>query len=248
MTLVPGQNVYDDEAFFNGYQRMRGAAAGLNEALEQPALRSLLPRLSGLDVVDLGCGDGWLSRELAEHGARTVLGVDPSARMLELARARTDDVRVEFRRAFAEDLQLPACAADLIVSSLALHYVQDMAQVLQQIATWLRPGGVLVTSMEHPVVTASASSACEHGWAVADYAEEGVRHTAWYIPGVVKYHRTVSAIISNVLAAGLVLTALLEPSPTTAAVHDRPDLALHRQRPPLLVIRAQRPMPGEESS
>jgi hypothetical protein len=53
---VTRQNVYDDEAFFTGYQRLRSAEAGLNAAIKQPALRALLPDVAGTEVVDLGCG------------------------------------------------------------------------------------------------------------------------------------------------------------------------------------------------
>lgn len=233
--------MYDDREFFDGYQAMREAGSGLNEAVEHPALRALLPAADGLDVVDLGCGEGALSRQLAEDGARSVLGVDPSARMLELAENRTVDPRVRFRHAFAEDLRLSAGCADLVVSSLALHYVEDLAGLLARVASWLRPTGLFVASMEHPLVTAAPGGACEHGWVVADYADEGERQTRWYVEDVVKYHRTTGTIVTAVLTAGLNLTALVEPAPAPAALSDRPDLLVHRQRPPLLLVRAQRP-------
>lgn len=236
-----GQNVYDDSGFFEGYQAMRVAGSGLNEAVEQPALRALLPAVGGWDVIDLGCGDGALSRELAGEGAASVLGVDPSARMLELAGARTSDARVRFERGFAEDLQLPGGCVDLVVSSLALHYVADLPGLLVRVASWLRPTGVFLASMEHPVMTAAGGRSCEHGWVVAGYADEGVRHTRWYVDDVVKYHRTTATIVTAVLAAGLVVTGLVEPAPPAAAVDGRPDLLVHRQRPPLLLVRAQRP-------
>jgi len=238
---MAGQNIYDDEVFFAGYQTMRDAGSGLNEALEQPALRRLLPAADGLDVVDLGCGDGELSRELAEAGASSVLGVDPSARMLKLAEDRSSHPTVRFTRAFAEDVDLPGAGADLVVSSLALHYIEDLAGLLVRIASWLRPNGVFVASMEHPLVTAAPGRACEHGWVVADYAEEGPRDTRWHVENVVKYHRTTGTVVSAVLASGMTLTALVEPAPTSAALASRPDLVVHRQRPALLLIRAQQP-------
>lgn len=244
---MAGQNVYDDDRFFGGYQAMRAAGSGLNEALEQPALRALLPAVAGQDVVDLGCGDGALSRELARSGARSVLGVDPSARMLELAVARTVDARVRFVQAFNEDLQLPSEGADLVVSSLALHYVPDLPELLMRVASWLRPQGVFLASMEHPVITAAPGRSCEHGWVVDAYAEEGERRTRWYIDDVVKYHRTTGTIVSTILGAGLTLTALVEPAPAPAAVNERPDLLVHRHRPPLLVVRAQRPAAATRS-
>lgn len=237
---MPGQNVYDDPAFFDGYQAMRSASGGFNEALEQPAMRALLPAVSGLDVVDLGCGDGGLSRDLAAAGAASVLAVDPSARMLELARARTSESQVRFEQAFAEQLELPPACADVVVSSLAVHYVADLPALLAAIASWLRPGGTFLASMEHPIVTAAPGRAVESGWVVADYVDEGPRRTRWYVDGVVKYHRTAASIVTAVLGTGLTLTALAEPAPTPSVVRERPDLLVHRQRPALLLVRAQR--------
>ena len=62
---LAGSDLYDDRVFFTRYQQMRDAGQGLNEALEQPALRRLLPSVQGADVVELGCGDGTLARRLA---------------------------------------------------------------------------------------------------------------------------------------------------------------------------------------
>ena len=76
---------------------------------------------------------------------------------------------------------------------------------------------------------------------VADYAEEGPRDTRWHVENVVKYHRTTGTVVSAVLASGMTLTALVEPAPTSAALASRPDLVVHRQRPALLLIRAQQP-------
>jgi len=99
---VAMQNIYDDEEFFAGYQAMRDAKSGINEVVEQPALLTLLPPLDDAVVVDLGCGDGQLCRVLVDKGAKSVLGVDPSARMLTLAEKRTVDHRVLYLKSFAE--------------------------------------------------------------------------------------------------------------------------------------------------
>ena len=174
------QNVYDDDAFFAGYQQLRDAESGINAAIEQPGLRALLPELAGRTVLDLGCGDGTLARELARRGAARVLGADPSGRMLALARARTADPRVRYVQGFAEDLSLRSGCADLVVSSLALHYVADLGLLLDQIARWLRPGGWLVASMEHPLRTAELAHRDDPG-AAGRYAAEGRRDQAWYV-------------------------------------------------------------------
>jgi SAM-dependent methyltransferase len=241
---VTRQNVYDNAAFFESFQRLRRTESGLNAVLEQPAVRALLPDVDGAVVVDLGCGDGQLCRELADRGAASVLGIDPSERMLALAAARTEDPRVRFLQRFAEDVHdadVPAGEVDLVVSSLAFHYIADLPALATRIAAWLRPGGHLVASMEHPIVTAPRERGAPDVPGIDNYADAGPRQTTWFIDGVVKYHRTVSDVVNAVLDAGLTLQHLEEPAPPMEALEQRPDLAIHRRRPPLLLIRAAKP-------
>ena len=70
------QNIYDTPEFFAAYSRLDRSVAGLDGALEWPAVRALLPALSGLDVLDLGCGFGWFCRWARQQGAAHVTGVD----------------------------------------------------------------------------------------------------------------------------------------------------------------------------
>ena len=187
--------LYDDPAFFERYQELRRRSAGLNEELERPALIRLLPDVAGTDVLDIGCGDGALGRWLADLGARHVLCTDPSARMLALA-AGCVHPRVRYCRASAESLALAPESLDLVVSSLALHYVADYDALVRRIAGWLRPGGHLAYSVEHPICTArdpmTGWITAGEGtvWPVDDYARETTRSQQWLGTVVTKHHRT----------------------------------------------------------
>jgi len=247
------QNIYDDPRFFAGYRELRDTGRGINEAIEQPALRGLLPVLAGLDVLDLGCGDGELARWCVEQGARRVVGVDLSNRMLALARERTAEgrrhTRIQYVRSALEQAAFAPASFDIVTSSFALHYVEDYAEMMRRVADWLRPGGTLVYSVEHPVVTAQVAKqgwVADHVgrrlfWALDDYADESIRHQRWFVDGVVKYHRTVASLVNDVLAAGLVLVRLEEPVPLPEAVRARVDLVDDRRRPPVLVLAAVKP-------
>lgn len=231
------QNIYDDAEFFAGYLQLRSDDTGLNSAIETPALAGLLPDVSGLRVVDLGCGFGVACRDYAQAGAASVVGVDPSQRMLCIAR-EIDHPAVTFIRGYAEDVNFPAGSVDVVVSSLALHYVEDLDAVFARVRTWLAPSAVLVFSIEHPVITASPDGQTEGGWLLRDYFRRGRRDTSWFLDGVVKYHRTVGDVVTALLRAGFRLDALQEPEPVDGAVERQPSLARHLDRPPLLVIRA----------
>jgi SAM-dependent methyltransferase len=241
----PGSCVYDDPAFFDRYQQLRQRGTGLNEDLEQPALTRLLTAVAGRDVLDVGCGDGALARRLASRGARHVLGIDPSERMLTLA-ARHPRPRVRYCRASAETFALAAESLDLVVSSLALHYVAGYDALIRRIASWLRPGGHLVFSVEHPVCTARdpmtgwVTTAEGTAWPVDHYARETARTQQWLGTTVTKHHRRVATLVGGIIAAGLILTGIDEPYPDEHTLARRPDLADHHRRPPLLVLSAQK--------
>lgn len=108
------QNIYDDPEFFVGYSQLPRQVQGLDGAPEWPAIRALLPDVTGNRVADLGCGFGWASRWFCEHGAETVLGLDLSRNMIDRARADTDDAAITYRIADLDTLDLSEATFDLV--------------------------------------------------------------------------------------------------------------------------------------
>ncbi|WP_415857534.1 class I SAM-dependent methyltransferase [Salinispora arenicola] len=108
--------------------------------------------IAGRDVLDLGCGNGYLCRRLAGKGAR-VTGVDPSPKMIAAARQREirDQLGVRYVQAGAEDLgALSGAAYDLVIANHVLTAVVDLPAVLAEARRVLRPGGTLVAALSHP--------------------------------------------------------------------------------------------------
>ena len=136
-------NYYDDPVFFEKYSQMSRSAQGLAGAGEWPTLRQMLPDFSGKAVLDLGCGYGWHCLYAAEHGAKAVHGVDLSERMLATAREKVRQAgwedRITLEKTAMEDYAYPAEAWDVVLSSLALHYVPDFAQICRQVyhSSWI---------------------------------------------------------------------------------------------------------------
>ena len=210
------RNVFDDPEFFEGYHALRSDPRNYNALLEQPAMRALLPDIQGLEVLDLGCGAGENCLEFARGGAKRVLGLDRSQKMLAVAREATDaEGVVEYRLMDLEALRtLEDGPFDLVYSALAMHYVEDFEALAGAVFGLLRPGGIFLFSQEHPLTTATRDG--DFTWnrdkdgraisfTISNYSQSGRRSTRWFVDGVEKYHRTVGEIVTAVAAAGFVI-------------------------------------------
>lgn len=240
------QNIYDNPAFFEGYSQLGRSVEGLSGAAEWPALRALLPDLRGRRVVDLGCGFGWFCRWAREAGAARVLGLDLSERMLARAGTMTEDAAITYQRADLEEVELPEAAFDLAYSSLALHYIENLAGLLGRVHRALSPGGTLVFSVEHPIFTAprtpgwSLDGEGRKTWPLDSYQAEGPRVTDWLAKGVVKQHRTLGTYLNLLIRLGLTIAHVEEWGPTDAQIAARPELAEERERPMFLLVAARK--------
>jgi SAM-dependent methyltransferase len=238
------QNIYDNADFFSGYSQIPRQVQGLDGAPEWHAIRALLPDPYGKRVVDLGCGFGWASRWMCEHGAASVLGLDLSQKMIERAKTTTVDAAIEYRIADLETLTLPEQAFDLAYSALAFHYVQDFDRLVRMIHRALVPEGHFVFTIEHPIYMAAARPhwiSDEDGrptWPVNGYAVEGERRTDWFAKGVLKYHRTLGTTLNSLIGAGFEIRRVEEFAPTTEQIERMPQLAEERERPMILMVSA----------
>ncbi len=92
-------------------------------------------------IIDLGCGTGRFSGTLAEMFGANVLGVEPSSKMIEQARAKHQDVRLRFMQASGEKLPTADSSIDMIFMSMVLHHLPDPAAVALECWRALRSGG-----------------------------------------------------------------------------------------------------------
>lgn len=241
MNKVPQQF----DALARAYGERRAQDGHPNDTIETPALRSLLPDLRARDVLDLGCGTGGMAQWAMTQRARTVRAVDASRRMV--AEARRAYPSIAFELIDIEDVSAAPESIDVVMSGLALHYVRDLRGLLDRIFTWLRPGGVLAFSVEHPVMTCAdrqwheTPSGERLHWPLDRYLIEGARTVTWLGVEVTRQHRTVATYVNTVLEVGLVVTRIMEPGPSQEQVNEWPTLNDHRRRPSFLLVGASKP-------
>ena len=97
-------------------------------------------------ILDVGCGTGYLLRQLAVRCPQAIelAGIDPAPAMIEAARATATDGRLRWLPGTAEDLPWPAGTFDLVVSTTSFDHWADQRAGLAQCARVLAPGGWLV--------------------------------------------------------------------------------------------------------
>jgi ubiquinone/menaquinone biosynthesis C-methylase UbiE len=97
-------------------------------------------------VLEVGCGTGYLLRELAEKfpAAQCLRGIDAAPRMVAVARAMAIDTRLSFNVGFAEHLPYESKSFDLVVSTTSFDHWHDQERGLAECARVLEPEGHLV--------------------------------------------------------------------------------------------------------
>jgi SAM-dependent methyltransferase len=207
--------------------------------MEQPCLWELIGDVQGLRVLDLGCGEARVSKEFKKAGAKSYLGIEGSKNMFNGAKTNMENGFSEVLHSWLENYTPPENAFDLVVSSLAIHYIEDLELLMHKIQRCLKPGGRFIFSVEHPVITSCNRSlentALRQAWIVDDYFKRGARNVEWMGNTVTKYHRTIEDFLKTLSATGFVLSDLREAEPTKENFNDEA-LLLRRSRIPLFLI------------
>lgn len=239
------ENKYDDVNFFNQYSQMSRSVNGLQGAGEWHALREMLPDFENKRVLDLGCGFGWHCQYAIEHGAKSVVGIDLSVKMLEEAKKRNDSSAIEYKCVAVEDFDYSPDTFDVVISSLTFHYLESFGRVCRDVHRCLTKGGRFVFSVEHPVFTAYGSQDWyydENGtplhWPVDRYFSEGKRNATFLGEAVVKFHKTLTTYVNELIKAGFEITGLVEPEPDTTLLETIPGMKNELRRPMMLIISA----------
>ncbi len=198
----------------------------------------------GRMTVDIGCGEGRLTRHLKDLGHR-ITGVDSSPTLV--AAAREADPTMDVRLADAVALPLEDAAADLAVAFMSLHDIDPMPAVVREIARVLQPGGRLCLAIVHPI---NSAGQFERKAADAPFVIAGEYLRPFPYTDTVKRdglamtfhgrHRPIESYFRALEQAGLLIEALREPGVPDHAITS--DAGRRWQRLPLFLhIRARRP-------
>ena len=228
----------DWEKLADWYDRKQGEQGDRwHRTLIDPALLKVMGKCRGKEVLDLGCGSGYLSRRLARSGAK-VTAVDATSRMIKNARAHDPGNLLEIRYIHADASKLDRVSSssfDLVFANMSLMDIEDAGGAIGEVSRVLRRGGRFVASLSHPCFDTMSNS----NWVaersvyrpyavyrkVRAYREPFAEKVPWnlgegrraYTRG---HHRPLSWYARTLSSHGLAITALEEPEPTKEFIEE----------------------------
>jgi SAM-dependent methyltransferase len=185
--------------------------------LTNAAMLDAVGDVAGLDVLDAGCGEGYLSRLLAGRGSRPV-GVDICRELVEAARekAAADGLDLAYEIADVAALPVPDGTVDLVVANHLLNDLRDPVPAVGEFARVLRPGGRLVAIMLHPCFYGVRGTISDP----AGYYQVRPIEQHFLVDGLrspapaVSWARPLQDHVGILTGAGFVITGMSEPRPT----------------------------------
>ncbi len=223
-----------------------------------PAFFEFVGDLSGQEVLDAGCGEGYNTRQFARRGAR-MTGVDLSARMIQLARAEEErePLGIRYEVASFSDLSIFAAGTfHAVISMMALMDCADYDRAIREFWRVLRTGGLLAFNILHPCFmnTFKGWERDESGIVgirLGNYFQRGSHTECWKFGAapqseahqaepftVIYFLRTLADLINPLCAAGFQLEAIAEPRPTEEACQKDPRMQKHQLIPLSLCVKA----------
>jgi SAM-dependent methyltransferase len=187
----------------------------------------LLPDVDGLDVIELGCGTGYVSAWLARRGARPV-GIDNSPRQLETARAFQQEFGLDFPLMLgnAEAVPLPAASFDLTISEYGAAIWADPYRWIPEAARLLRPDGRLVFVTDGTLLDLTLPDLAANGPATELLQRPyfGMHRFEWVDSDGVEFHLGYGDWIRLLRANGFEIEDLIEfRPPENATAMERMD-------------------------
>ena len=197
-----------------------------------------------LKVLDLGCGDGQIARALAAQGS-DVLGVDPTQLHIDIAIERGGGPR--YLLGGATDIPADDNSFDAVVACLVFEHIDQMDEAMTEVARVLKPQGQFSFFLNHPLLQTPGSGWIddhiidppEQYWRIGPYLVETESIEEVEKDVYIRFiHRPLSRYINALIANGMTLESLVEPSPPAGFLARAPEYALAHTVPRLLYLRA----------
>jgi 2-polyprenyl-3-methyl-5-hydroxy-6-metoxy-1,4-benzoquinol methylase len=190
--------------------------------LTDRAVLDAIGPVDGLSILDAGCGEGYLSRRLAQDGAR-VVGIDACADLVQSAQdaAERNGLSIDYRTGTVDNLLLASDHFDVVVSNHLLNDLPSITNAIREFARVTRTGGRLVILMLHPCFYgANAERIAVKTYPGLEYFQVRTIEQTFKVAGIESpakvrmWFRPLEDYISQLVTSGFHITTLSEPHPS----------------------------------
>jgi ubiquinone/menaquinone biosynthesis C-methylase UbiE len=240
-------------------EQVRAGMDVYRDHLNTPAFLALLPDVSGMAGLDIGCGEGTNTRALAARGAR-MTAIDIAPNFVRVATEIAAEPPISYMTADAHALPFADGAFDFATAFMSLMDMPEQDKALSEACRVTKPGGFLQFSILHPCFvpmrrkTVRDADGHATGVLIEDYFTESDGDIErWHFSALPKserpettpfavprFHRTLSRWVEMLFSAGWVIEAMAEPRATEAQALAQPIIADTRDVPIFLIVRVRK--------
>ena len=230
--------------------------------LNTPAFFALLPEVAGKKGLDIGCGEGYNTRLLAEHGAK-VIGLDISTVFVQQAKGFQSEGSLipEYLIGNAQELPFVDVSFDFVTGFMSFMDIPDTETLLREVWRALKPGGFLQFSISHPcfdlprrknlrdaegrTYAFELGGYFQHGdgkvaeWLFSAAPQKAVENLSKF--QTPNFNHPLSYWLNTLIQTGFVLEAFAEPMPDDQTVLEQPNIQDAQVIAYFLIIRARKP-------
>ncbi len=239
----PSRDLWEDHA---GWW-IDGFTAGADPEYEEQILPLAAAELAGARaILDIGCGDGQISRMMSAAGA-DVVGIDPTLNQIRVAHERGGGA--SYLRATADGLPFSDASFDAAVACLVFEHIDAVDAAIAEVARVVEPGGRFCFFLNHPLLQTPGSGWIddhvidppEQYWRIGPYLIESETIEQVELGVYIRFiHRPLSRYVNTLAEHGLMLERMVEPAPPPGFLERAPEYEDAASIPRLLYLRLRR--------